>query len=141
MTKRFLLGKLCVTSGMLSQIFSRSPNALLECLQWSNWASNNQDEKTKWNFWIVDIKEKAGWLLKDFFIQDLKRGCLKITCGYLPNCKLRGLWVQSTIKMSNEDIKYYTLEEIKKHSDGRTSWIIIHDKVYDVTKFLEEASR
>ena len=42
--------------------------------------------------------------------------------------------------MSTEDKKIYSLEEIKKHNDGRTCWIVLHDKVYDVTKFLEEVS-
>ena len=33
-----------------------------------------------------------------------------------------------------------TLEELKKHKDGKSCWVAIHDKVYDVTKFLEEVS-
>lgn len=41
--------------------------------------------------------------------------------------------------MSGE--KIYTLEEIKSHNDGRSCWLVIHDKVYDVTKFLEEVAR
>ena len=41
-------------------------------------------------------------------------------------------------KMSAEDIRYITLEEIKLHNDGRSTWLVIHDKVYDVTSFLEE---
>ncbi|XP_064640287.1 cytochrome b5-like isoform X2 [Lineus longissimus] len=32
----------------------------------------------------------------------------------------------------------YTLEEVKKHNDSKSSWLVIHDRVYDVTKFLEE---
>lgn len=31
-----------------------------------------------------------------------------------------------------------TLEELKQHKDGKSLWMAIHDKVYDVTKFLEE---
>jgi cytochrome b involved in lipid metabolism len=31
-----------------------------------------------------------------------------------------------------------TLEELKKNNNGKSCWIAIHDKVYDVTKFLEE---
>jgi cytochrome b involved in lipid metabolism len=31
-----------------------------------------------------------------------------------------------------------TKEELKKHKDGKSCWIAIHDKVYDVTRFLEE---
>lgn len=37
-----------------------------------------------------------------------------------------------------EDVKYYTLEEISAHSVSSDSWLIIHDKVYDITSFLEE---
>ncbi len=33
-----------------------------------------------------------------------------------------------------------TREELKKHKDGKSCWVAIHDKVYDVTKFLEEVS-
>jgi len=32
----------------------------------------------------------------------------------------------------------YTLEEVKKNNDGKSCWLVIDDKVYDVTKFLEE---
>lgn len=39
---------------------------------------------------------------------------------------------------SSEGTKVYSLEEIKKHNDGRACWIVIHDKVYDATRFLEE---
>ena len=38
--------------------------------------------------------------------------------------------------------KTFTLEEVKEHkvSKGpdRSIWIVLHDKVYDVTKFLDE---
>ncbi|XP_066925186.1 cytochrome b5-like isoform X2 [Clytia hemisphaerica] len=34
--------------------------------------------------------------------------------------------------------KTYKLEEVAKHNDGRSTWMVIHNKVYDVTKFLEE---
>jgi len=32
------------------------------------------------------------------------------------------------------------LEEVKKHNDVKSSWLIVHNKVYDLTKFLEEVS-
>ncbi|KAK7802362.1 hypothetical protein U0070_018112 [Myodes glareolus] len=38
----------------------------------------------------------------------------------------------------NKDVKYYTLEEIQKHKDSKSTWVILHHKVYDLTKFLEE---
>ena len=34
--------------------------------------------------------------------------------------------------------KTYRLEEVAKHNDGRSTWLVIHNKVYDVTAFLEE---
>ncbi|TNN87586.1 Cytochrome b5 [Liparis tanakae] len=37
-----------------------------------------------------------------------------------------------------EGVKYYTLEEIRAHSQSSDTWLIIHDKVYDITSFLEE---
>ncbi|OBS59424.1 hypothetical protein A6R68_09452 [Neotoma lepida] len=39
---------------------------------------------------------------------------------------------------TNKDVKYYTLEEIQKHKDSKSTWVILHHKVYDLTKFLEE---
>ncbi|XP_056463488.1 cytochrome b5 [Gadus chalcogrammus] len=35
-------------------------------------------------------------------------------------------------------VKYYTLEEITAHNTSKDTWLIIHDKVYDVSSFLEE---
>lgn len=34
--------------------------------------------------------------------------------------------------------KYYRLEEVQQHNSSKSTWIIIHHKIYDVTKFLEE---
>lgn len=34
--------------------------------------------------------------------------------------------------------KQITLEELKSHKDSQGLWIAIHDKVYDITKFLDE---
>ncbi len=36
--------------------------------------------------------------------------------------------------------KVYTLEEVKKHNKEDDCWIVNHDKVYDVTDFLDEVS-
>uniref|UniRef100_A0A3B4FPZ5 Cytochrome b5 n=1 Tax=Pundamilia nyererei TaxID=303518 RepID=A0A3B4FPZ5_9CICH len=41
-------------------------------------------------------------------------------------------------KKSSEGVKYYRLAEIEKQNSFKSTWIIIHNKVYDVTKFLEE---
>ncbi|XP_061599310.1 cytochrome b5 [Cololabis saira] len=35
-------------------------------------------------------------------------------------------------------VKYYTLEDIRLHNMSTDTWLIIHDKVYDITGFLEE---
>ncbi|ELK11128.1 Cytochrome b5 [Pteropus alecto] len=39
---------------------------------------------------------------------------------------------------SDKTVKYYTLEEIRKHNHSKSTWVILHQKVYDLTKFLEE---
>ncbi|XP_078396184.1 cytochrome b5 [Cetorhinus maximus] len=39
---------------------------------------------------------------------------------------------------NKEEVKYYRLEELKRHSSGSSAWISIHNKIYDVTTFLEE---
>ena len=36
--------------------------------------------------------------------------------------------------------KVIRLSEIKEHNNSKSIWIIVHDKVYDVTKFLDEVS-
>ncbi|TWW68054.1 cytochrome b5 [Takifugu flavidus] len=36
------------------------------------------------------------------------------------------------------DVKYFTLEEIGAHNMSNDTWLVIHDKVYDITRFLEE---
>ncbi|KAG2458455.1 cytochrome b5 [Polypterus senegalus] len=41
-------------------------------------------------------------------------------------------------KGEQNQVKYYRLEEIQSHNSSKSCWIIIHHKVYDVTKFLEE---
>ncbi|XP_072374058.1 cytochrome b5 type B [Scyliorhinus torazame] len=35
-------------------------------------------------------------------------------------------------------VNYITMEEVKTNSSSKCTWLVIHDKVYDVTKFLEE---
>lgn len=39
-----------------------------------------------------------------------------------------------------EGVKYYRLSEIEERNSAKLTWIIIHNQVYDVTKFLEEVS-
>ncbi|EHB06367.1 Cytochrome b5 [Heterocephalus glaber] len=38
----------------------------------------------------------------------------------------------------DQTVKYYTLEEIQKHKNNKSTWVILHYKVYDLTSFLEE---
>lgn len=39
-----------------------------------------------------------------------------------------------------EGLKKITLEEVKTHNVAGSSWLVIHNKVFDVTKFLDEVS-
>jgi len=32
----------------------------------------------------------------------------------------------------------FALKEVESHVDKKSCWIVIHNNVYDVTKFLEE---
>nr|CAI5817370.1 unnamed protein product [Callosobruchus analis] len=34
--------------------------------------------------------------------------------------------------------KQFALEEVKKHSDNKSTWVVIHNNVFDVTEFLNE---
>lgn len=45
---------------------------------------------------------------------------------------------QSSNKMP--DIKKYTHAQVKEHNNENDLWLIINDKVYDVTKFMKEVS-
>lgn len=36
------------------------------------------------------------------------------------------------------DVKKYTHAQVKEHNNENDVWLIINDKVYDVTKFLKE---
>lgn len=35
-------------------------------------------------------------------------------------------------------LKQYTLEEVKAHNEEKDLWVIIRDKIYDLTKFQFE---
>ncbi|XP_067393607.1 cytochrome b5 [Emydura macquarii macquarii] len=34
--------------------------------------------------------------------------------------------------------RYYRLEEIETHNHSQSTWLLLHHRVYDLTKFLEE---
>ena len=36
------------------------------------------------------------------------------------------------------ELKKYSWEEVKQHSTSESAWVVLHDKVYDVTEFLDE---
>lgn len=36
--------------------------------------------------------------------------------------------------------KQFSLEEVKKHNDNKSTYIVIHNNVFDVTPFLNEVS-
>lgn len=55
--------------------------------------------------------------------------------------KENGDGILSSEDTPESNVKYYTLEEIQAHNLSRDTWLIIHDKVYDITSFLEEVSR
>ncbi|XP_008306264.1 cytochrome b5 [Cynoglossus semilaevis] len=42
------------------------------------------------------------------------------------------------VEKSPEGLRYYRLSEIEEQNSFRLTWFVIHHKVYDVTKFLEE---
>ena len=39
--------------------------------------------------------------------------------------------------MSSEK-QVYRAADVRAHKDAKSTWMIIHNKVYDVTKFLDE---
>ncbi|XP_023151299.1 cytochrome b5 [Amphiprion ocellaris] len=41
-------------------------------------------------------------------------------------------------QQSPAGVKYFRLSEIEEQNSFKSTWIIVHHKVYDVTKFLEE---
>lgn len=41
-------------------------------------------------------------------------------------------------KESGRELPKYSWEEVAKHNSAESLWIVVQDKVYDVTKFMEE---
>lgn len=44
---------------------------------------------------------------------------------------------QST-QQEEKKLRVIRYEEVKKHNSIKSAWLVIHNKVYDVTKFLED---
>ena len=42
---------------------------------------------------------------------------------------------------SGSKLPKYSWEEIAKHNSAQSLWIVVDDKVYDVTRFMEEVGR
>lgn len=48
---------------------------------------------------------------------------------------------QKRIKMIPTKPRVFSLDEVSYHADMSSCWIVIKDKVYDVTNFLDEVTR
>ncbi|CAH2323977.1 cytochrome b5 type B [Pelobates cultripes] len=40
--------------------------------------------------------------------------------------------------MEQNGLTYYTLEEVSRRNSAKEIWLVIHSKVYDITRFVEE---
>lgn len=49
-----------------------------------------------------------------------------------------GTQMGEKVEKSPDGVRYYRLSEIEQQNSFKSTWFIIHNKVYDVTKFLEE---
>ncbi|RXN31818.1 cytochrome b5-like protein [Labeo rohita] len=45
---------------------------------------------------------------------------------------------ENTRTQEDSGVKYYTRAEVQAHNMSKDTWLIIHDKVYDITGFMEE---
>uniref|UniRef100_A0A3Q4H2T9 Cytochrome b5 type B n=1 Tax=Neolamprologus brichardi TaxID=32507 RepID=A0A3Q4H2T9_NEOBR len=46
--------------------------------------------------------------------------------------------VEQNCETVHDGVKCYTLEDVRVHNMSNDTWLIIHDKVYDISRFLEE---
>ncbi|XP_005929612.1 cytochrome b5 isoform X1 [Simochromis diagramma] len=46
--------------------------------------------------------------------------------------------VEQNCETVDDGVKCYTLEDVRVHNMSNDTWLIIHDKVYDISSFLEE---
>ena len=48
------------------------------------------------------------------------------------------------LEVNENGLKVFSMEEVEQHTEAKgeskSVWTVIHDKVYDVTKFLDEVS-
>lgn len=78
-------------------------------------------------------------------------GCW-LGCIWRPRVRVGLWWVAAAVGcLSSEDMvgsseaggeawrgRYYRLEEVQKHNNSQSTWIIVHHRIYDITKFLDE---
>ena len=48
--------------------------------------------------------------------------------------------VNEKSEAGGENVKEFRLSEVKAHNDAKSCYLVVHNKVYDVTRFLEEVS-
>jgi len=39
---------------------------------------------------------------------------------------------------SEGEVKKFSLKEVSEHNSNKSTWLVIHDDIFDVTKFLDE---
>lgn len=42
--------------------------------------------------------------------------------------------------VAGKRLQQYSLAEVAEHNTLQSLWLVVHDKVYDVTSFMEEVS-
>ena len=48
-------------------------------------------------------------------------------------------WVKEEEKQQNtRELRMFSWEEVKRHNTAESAWVVVHDKVYDVTQYLDE---
>ena len=67
------------------------------------------------------------------------KGAPKVTCSFPAlHFERRLSCFFSKLVPDGESSRQISLDEVKKHSKPNDAWVIIHGKVYDVTKFLRD---
>lgn len=40
--------------------------------------------------------------------------------------------------MTEQEVKKYSMAEVRQHTDAKSPWLVINDSVYDVAEFLAD---
>lgn len=103
-------------------------------------AGRNSETRDCWWNWGKCRLTRSGHTRRDYITSsrsaDAPNGSQRIVTGTLSN--LSGTQMGENKEKSPDGVKYYRLSEIEEQNTFKSTWIIIHNKVYDVTKFLEE---